>query len=164
MQIRKRLHLILLVLIMRCASEASHFFLVFPREKNPLHNGLYEHRLPKIKNKTFFCTRYVCDSIRSTILNAHGTNASPDGLWTRTHNNEAFSCWFCCKSFRVDRARRGNVCLEAWLGRVYKAWNARTRYKHQYNIPKLFFCVLDKKSAERGLSQQLYLQVGRRCP
>ena len=50
--------------------------------------------------------------LRSTILNAHGTNASPDGLCTSTHTNEAFSCWFCCNSFRVDRARRGNVCLE----------------------------------------------------
>ena len=49
--------------------------------------------------------------LRSTILNAHGTHASPDGLCTRTHTNEAFSCWFCCKSFRVDRARRGNLCL-----------------------------------------------------
>ena len=55
--------------------------------------------------------------LRSTILNAYCTNASPDGLCTRTHTNEAFSCWFCCK-FRVDRTRRGNVCLEAWLGRV----------------------------------------------
>ena len=50
--------------------------------------------------------------LRSTILNSHGTNASPDGLCTRTYTNEAFSCWFCCNSFRVDRSRRGNVCLE----------------------------------------------------
>ena len=50
--------------------------------------------------------------LTSTILNAHGTNASPDGLCTRTHTNEAFSCLFCCNSFRVDRARRDNVCLE----------------------------------------------------
>ena len=109
--------------IMRRASEASLFFLGFPREKKPLHNGSYEHRVPKIKNKTFFCI-YVCVVVcvfqhrnwplRSTILNAHGTNASPDGLCTRTHTNEAFSSWFCCtgNSFRVDRARRGNVCLE----------------------------------------------------
>ena len=40
-------------------------------------------------------------SLRSTILNAHGTNASPDGLCTRTHTNEAFSCCFCC-----------NLCFE----------------------------------------------------
>ena len=110
--------------IMRRSSEASLFFLGFPRKKKPLHNGSYEHRVPKIKNKTFFCTRYVCViqhrnwPLRSTILNAHGTNATPDGLCTRSHTNEALSCWFCCKSFRVDRARRGNVCLEAWLGRV----------------------------------------------
>ena len=50
--------------------------------------------------------------LRSTILNEHGINASPDGLCTSTHGNEPFSCWFCCNSFSVDRARRGNVCLE----------------------------------------------------
>ena len=74
------------------------------------------------------------------ILNAHGTNASPDGLCTRTHTNEAFSCWFCCNSFRVDRARRGNVCLEAWLGHHKKAWNVRTRYRLYHNV----FFVLEK--------------------
>ena len=50
--------------------------------------------------------------LRSTTISAHGNNASPDGPCTRTHANEAFSCWFRCKSFRVDRAKRGNVCLE----------------------------------------------------
>ena len=85
--------------------------------KKPLHSGSYEHRVPKTKNKTFFCM-YVCLiqhrnwPLRSTILNAHGTNASPDELCTRTHTNEAFSCWFCFYSFSVDRARRGYVCLE----------------------------------------------------
>ena len=69
------------------------------------------------KQKTKHYSRCMCVMqhrnwpLRSTILNAHGTNASPDGLCTRTHTNEAFSCWFCCKSFKVDRARRGNVCL-----------------------------------------------------
>ena len=83
--------------IMRRASEASLFFLGFPRKKKPLHNGSYEHRAPKIKNQTLFCTRDVCVRrclcviqhrswpLRSTILNAHGTNASLDGLCTRTH-------------------------------------------------------------------------------
>ena len=119
--------------IMRHASEASLFFLGFPRKKKTLHNGSYEHRVPKIKiiwkKNTLFCTRYVgvgvCMCVvqhrswplRSTILNAHGTNAGPDGLCTRTHTNEAFSCSFCCKSFSIDRAWRVNVCLEAWLGR-----------------------------------------------
>ena len=104
--------------------------------KKPLHSGSYEHRVPKIKDKTCFYM-YVCViqhrnwPLRSTILIAHGTNASPDGLCTRAHTNEAFSCWFCCNSCRVDRARRGNVCLEAWLGRVLKAWNVRTRYKYR---------------------------------
>ena len=103
------------------------FSLGFPRKKKPLHNGSYEHRTPKIQNQTLFCTRDVCLCVRfryvcvmqhrnwplrSTILNAYGTNASPDGLCTRTHTDEAFSFWFCCNSLRVDRARRGNVCLE----------------------------------------------------
>ena len=77
----------------------------------------------------------IYEPLRSTILNAHCTNASHDGLCTRTHINEAFSCWFCCKSFRVDRARRGNMCLEAWLGRILKDCNVRTMDKYQYNIP-----------------------------
>ena len=118
---------------MRRASEASLFSLGFPRKKGLFHNGSYEHRVPIIKKQTLFCTRYVCVGVcmcmiqhriwplRSTILDAHGTNASADGLCTRTNTNEAFSCWFCRKSFRVDRARRGNVCLEACLGRFSKA-------------------------------------------
>ena len=75
--------------------------------------------MPKIKNKTFFCTKFVCViehrnwPLRSTILYAHGTNASPDGFCTRTHANEPFSCWFCCNSFRVYRAKRGNVCVSS---------------------------------------------------
>ena len=99
--------------------------------KKPLHSGLYEHRVPKIKIKTFFCTRnvylyiflfvylFICVIQHrnwphgSTMLNAHGTNAGPDGLFSRTHTNEAFSCWFCVNSFRVDRARRGNVSLSS---------------------------------------------------
>ena len=87
-------------------------FFVF-RQKKPLHSGPYEHRVPKIKNLNLFLyPRDVCViqhrnwPLRSTILNAHGTNASPDGLCTRTHTNEACSCCFCCNSFRVDRARR----------------------------------------------------------
>ena len=102
-------------LVMRRASEASLSSLVFPRKKKPLHNGSCEHRAPKIKNKNIIL--YTCEiqhrnwRLRSTILNAHGTNANPDGLCTRTHTNEAFSCCFCCNSFRVDRARRRTVCL-----------------------------------------------------
>ena len=50
----------MLWIIMRRASEAGLFFLSFPRKKKPLHNGSHEHRVPKTKNKTFSCTRYVC--------------------------------------------------------------------------------------------------------
>ena len=39
--------------IMRRASEASVFFLGFPRKKKPLHNGSYEHRVPKIYTYIF---------------------------------------------------------------------------------------------------------------
>ena len=105
---------------MRRASEASLFFLGFPTKKMPHHNGSYEHRVPKKKHDSVpgMCDSGMCSiqhrnwPLRSTILNAHGTNASPDGLCTRTRTNEAFSCWLCCNSFRVDRARRGKVCLE----------------------------------------------------
>ena len=110
------------LLVMRRASEASLFFHCLPRKKKPLHNGSYDHRVPKKNQNTILYQVCVIQHRnwppRSTILNAHGTNASPDGLCIRTHTNEAFSCWFCCNSFRVDRAKRGNVCLEACLGRV----------------------------------------------
>ena len=86
--------------------------------------------------------------LRSTIFNLHGTNASPDGLCTRTHTNEAFSCWFCSKSFRVDRARRGHACLEAWLGRVLNAWNVRTRYKY---VPWRFLTYVPGTSTYHGV-------------
>ena len=39
--------------------------------------------------------------LRSTILNAHSTNASLDGLCTRTHTNKTFSCCFCCNSLEL---------------------------------------------------------------
>ena len=57
--LRRKTH-ICKIIIMRRASEASLFFLGFPRKKKPLHNGLYEHREPKIKKQTLFCTRNVC--------------------------------------------------------------------------------------------------------
>ena len=92
----------------------SLFFLGFPRKKKPLQNGSCEAcRVPFF----FFLCMFLCirqhrnRPLRSTAFNAHGTNASPDGLCARTNNNEAFSCWSCCKSFRVGRARRGNVCF-----------------------------------------------------
>ena len=103
--------------------------------------------MPKIENNTFFCTRHVCViqhrnwPLRSTILKAHGTSASSDGLCTRTHTNEAFSCWFCCKSFRVDRARRGNYVFRGMAGSCVKCLQ-RT---YQVQVPVLytitfFFC------------------------
>ena len=94
----------------RDRSDRGSFFL---QAKKPLHSGLYE------KIKTYFCTRDVCViqhrtwPLRSTILNAHGTKASPDGLCTHTYIDKAFSCWFCCNSLRVARARRRNVCLSS---------------------------------------------------
>ena len=110
----------------------------FSKGKKPLHNGSYEHRVSKIQDLIFFCTRdvhsliclFICViqhrnwPLRSTILNAHGTNASPDGLCTRRHTNEAFSCWFCCNSFRVDRARRGKRVFIMRPGRRSEATEA----------------------------------------
>ena len=42
-------------LVMRRVSEASLFFLGFPREKKALHNGSYEHRVQKIKKTKHYC-------------------------------------------------------------------------------------------------------------
>ena len=44
-------------------------------------------------------------------------------IWKQrtTRTNEAFSCWFCCNSFRVDRARRGNVCLSSQVMLSYRS-------------------------------------------
>ena len=39
--------------------------------------------------------------LRSIILNAHGTNASPDGLCTRTHTNEAFLPSFALPMYKT---------------------------------------------------------------
>ena len=39
-------------IIMRRASEASLVFLGFSTKKKPLHNGSYEHRVPKKTKKT----------------------------------------------------------------------------------------------------------------
>ena len=117
------------IIIMRQGRESEATKAIFCLQaRKTLHSGSYEHRVAKIKNGTFFCMyvfSFICLCViqyrnwplRSTILNAHGTNASSDGLCTRRHANEAFSSWFCCNSFRVDRARRGNVCLAACLGR-----------------------------------------------
>ena len=49
-------------IVMRRASETSLFSLGFPRKKKPLHNGSYEHRVPKIKTKHFSARVIVCDS------------------------------------------------------------------------------------------------------
>ena len=104
------------------------FFPWFSKEKKTLHNGSYEHRVPKIKTNHYSVPGmdvwvggclYACViqhrtwPLRSTILNAHGTKASPDGLCTHTYIDKAFSCWFCCNSLRVARARRRNVCLSS---------------------------------------------------
>ena len=78
--------------------------------------------------------------LRSTILNAHGTNASPDGLCTRTHTNEAVSCWFCCNSFRVDRARRRNVCLK-W-GKAEGAKRPKPFFRHAWAVLKKAWIVV----------------------
>ena len=53
---------IIAVLIMRHASESSLFVLGFPRGKKPLHNGSYEHRVPKIKQNILLYQVCVCDS------------------------------------------------------------------------------------------------------
>ena len=57
--------------------------------KKPLPRGSYERRVPKIKIKIIFLyqgcfsvclTQHRSWPLTSTILNAHGTNASPDAV------------------------------------------------------------------------------------
>ena len=48
------------IIIMRRASEASLFVLGFPRKKKPLHNGSYEHRVPKIKKQNIILYTFLC--------------------------------------------------------------------------------------------------------
>ena len=99
----------------------------------------------------------------STALNAHDTNASPDGPCGRTHTNEAFSCWFCCKSFRVDRARRDNVCFErhGWaVFQVSKAWNIRTRYQYTITVFILFWKKICRETLQPTLGRPNVYHVG----
>ena len=49
-------------ILMRRASEAGLFFLGFPRIKKPLHNGSYEHRVPRKKKNILYQDVCVCDS------------------------------------------------------------------------------------------------------
>ena len=78
------------------------FSLVFQGEKKPHHNGSYEHRVPKLKNKKFVCTRYVCVTKHpppSTALSARDANCSADGFYARTHINEPYLCYcVVCRS------------------------------------------------------------------
>ena len=55
---------IIAVLIMRHASESSLFVLGFPRGKKPLHNGSYEHRVPKKKKNIILEQVCVCGCLR----------------------------------------------------------------------------------------------------
>ena len=67
------------------------FSLVFQGEKKPHHNGSYEHRVPKLKNKKFVCTRYVCVTKHpppSTALSARDANCSADAFYASTDDDD----------------------------------------------------------------------------
>ena len=133
-----------------------YFSLVFQGKKSLFTTGRTSIGCQKQKTKHYSVPRmFVCVirhrnwPLRSTILNAHGTNASPGGLCTRTHTNEAFSCWFCFNLSRVDRARRGNVCLEikrrhallviSLSGNLAMVWVLIWLWKH--SLVKVFFIM-----------------------
>ena len=63
----------------------------------------------KKKNMGLCVIRHRFRPLWSTALNAYVINASLDGLSARTHTDESFSCWYCCNSFRVCRARCGSM-------------------------------------------------------
>ena len=102
----------------RCSNNEAHearsmkpFFPGFSKQKSRFTTG-HARRVGCLFYLLcmFLCIRQHRNRpLRSTAFNAHGNHASPDGLCARPNNNEAFSCWSCCKSFRVGRARRGNM-------------------------------------------------------
>ena len=50
---------VLIVIIIVVVSGSYNEAVFCLQAKKPLHNGSYEHRVPKIQNQTFFCTRHV---------------------------------------------------------------------------------------------------------
>ena len=98
------------------AREARSLFVFrFPRKKKPLDNGSCE----ACRVVFYFLCMFVSLSVSVNIVishlgRPHSTHTapmpSPMGS-VHAQNNEAFSCGSCCKSFRADRARRGNVCF-----------------------------------------------------
>ena len=153
---------------MRRASEASLFFLGFRRKKKPLHNGSYEHRVPKIKNKTFFCmyVRVIQHRnwpLRSTILNAHGTNAVLTGSVHAHILTRPSRAGFAVSHLELNEPGAATcVWRHGWA--VFKKLGTYVPGKSTSIIYHNVFFLSGKKAAERGLSQQLYLQVGRPCP
>ena len=112
-------------LVMRRTSEASLVFVGFPRKKKPLNNGSYEHRVPKkkLKKNIILYEGYVCDSgmcVGFNIVIGHlgrpySTHTAPTPVLTdsvHAHILTKPSCAGFAVIRLVDRARRGNVCLE----------------------------------------------------
>ena len=140
------------IIMRRAKREArSLFFLGFPGENKPLHNGSCEAcRVPFF----YFLCMFLCIRqhrhwpLRSTAFNAHGTNASPDGLCARTNNNEAFSCWSCCKSSELVEPGAATFVFRGMAGLCLKNLGLYvcTRYKYQFNtsIRVTCFFVLEK--------------------
>ena len=97
--------------------------------KKPLPSGSYERRVPTIKIKIIFLYQgclSLCLSVWFNIVIGHlrrpySTHTAPMPVCTRTHTNEAFSCWFRCNTFTVDQARRGYVCLSSQVMLSYRS-------------------------------------------
>ena len=133
---------------MRRASDASLFFLGFPRKRKPLHNGSYEHRVPKIQKQNILLYN-VCviqHPLPSTALNAHGTNCTADGFYARTHINEPYLCYYVvCRSklaeadaetcvFTGPVTQRPRFCDFQKFKKMITVFCFFTRYKYK-NIP-----------------------------
>ena len=88
--------------------------------------------------------------LRSTILNAHGTNCSADGFYARTHINEPYLCYYVVyvvQSWRRQMRKRVcfyKACDSGWatvlrFSKIKKLINAFcffTRCKYRYkNVP-----------------------------
>ena len=105
------------VVMMRRASEARLFFIGFPRDKKSLHNGSYEHRLPKRNKKksSVQCMGVIQHRnwrLRSTIVNASGTNCCADELYARTHINEPHLCYYVVRRSKLAEADAETCVLQ----------------------------------------------------
>ena len=146
---------------MRRASEASLSFLGFPREKKPLHNGSYEHRVPKNKNNNSSAQCVWFNIAIGRLGRPYYTHTAPIAVptgSTHAHILTSPTCaitWYVVQRWR--RQMRKRVFLQGlWLRLGHglaifknsKNWSNVfcffTRYKCQYKKYTITFFFRSK--------------------